>query len=438
MELFEEFKARRQRVFEQMMDNSIAILPAATIVLRNADTEFPFRQDSYFHYLTGFNESFAIAVLLKTQDKTRYILFAQDRDPQAERWTGERVGIKGACEIYGADEAYSLSEIGLRMPEMLNSLQAVYYLVNNNLAFDKKLFSWILAVRRKIRTGAQTPSKFIDLRVILSELRLIKSEAEVNLLQKACDISARAHLQAMKHCQVGMREYEIEATLLYEFYRHGSRYPAYTPIVAAGKNACILHYTRNNELLKENELLLIDAGAEYEGYAADITRTFPINGKFSAEQKAIYELVLAAQMAAIEQAIPGSTWDGMQKSILKVLIEGLIDLKILKGNPQTLLETKAFAPFYMHNSGHWLGLDVHDVGDYQVNEQWRKLKPGMVFTVEPGLYFAHDNHQIAPQWRGIGVRIEDDVLVTADGVRILTAGVPKAVNEIEQLMAGSR
>lgn len=434
MESLDEFKARRQHVFEHMMDNSIAILPAAAVAFRNAETEYPFRQDSYFHYLTGFGESFAIAVLLKKPDGNRFILFAQEKDPQAERWTGERVGISGACEIYGADEAYSVTETSLRLPELFVGISTIYYLVNNNPAFDKKLFSWLNTVRRK-RSHMQLPSKFMDLRLILSEQRLIKSAQEINWIRQACDISAQAHVQAMERCQPGMYEYEIEAILLYEFYRKGSRYPAYTPIVAAGGNACTLHYTRNNEILKEGDLLLIDAGAEYQCYAADITRTFPVKGKFTLEQQAIYELVLAAQMAAIKQVEPNVTWETMQKTILQILLTGLIELKILKGNPQTLLENKAFLPFYMHNSGHWLGLDVHDVGDYQIDGSWRALKPGMVFTIEPGLYFPPDNLQIPERWRGIGVRIEDDILVTQNGAEVLTEAVPKTVPEIEKLMA---
>lgn len=429
-----QFKMRRKQVFNQMPDNSVALIAAAPIQYRNSDAEHPFRQDSHFYYLTGFDESFAIAVLLKKGTQNRYILFCQDRDPQAEQWTGPRVGIQGACERYGADEAYSVSEAAIRFPELFLGQTSVYYIINNNPAFDKKLFTWISALRKKSRSGVAIPYKFVDLRTIIDEQRLIKSEEELKSLQKACDISSMAHIKAMQNCKVGMYEYELEAILLHEFYRQGSRHPAYTSIVGAGKNACVLHYINNNALIENNDLVLIDAGAEYDFYAADITRTFPANGKFTKEQQAIYELVLAAQLAAIDAIEPNVTWDVMQNEILNVLVTGLVDLKILKGEPKTLIEEKAYLPFYMHNSGHWLGMDVHDVGEYKVNGQWRKLVPGMVFTVEPGLYISKDNTQVAEKWRAIGVRIEDDVLVSEKGVSVLTQSVPKKVNEIERLM----
>jgi Xaa-Pro aminopeptidase len=433
-----QFQARRKQIFNQMPDNSIAILAAAPLQYRNSDAEHPFRQDSHFYYVTGFDETFAITVLLKQENKNRFILFCQDRDPQAEQWTGVRAGVQGAREIYGADEAYSISQAALRLPEFFVGINSVYYLINNNPAFDKKLFNWISALRKKVRSGTQVPYKFIDLRTLLDEARLIKSNDEIKLMQRACDISSQAHIKAMQECKVGMYEYELEAILLHEFYRQGSRHPAYTSIVGAGKNACTLHYVHNNAQIVDHDLVLIDAGAEFDSYAADITRTFPANGKFTKPQQAIYELVLASQLAAIDAIEPNVTWDVMQETILKVLVTGLIDLKILKGDVNTLIEEKAYQPFYMHNSGHWLGMDVHDVGDYKIQGLWRKLMPGMVFTVEPGLYISHDNLRVNEQWRGIGVRIEDDILVTGNGSHVLTQAVPKTVSDIEKLMSQRR
>ncbi|MBN9287673.1 MAG: Xaa-Pro aminopeptidase [Gammaproteobacteria bacterium 39-13] len=428
------YHLRREKIFQQMPDNSIALLTSAEIKYRNSDTEYPYRQDSHFYYLTGFDECESLAVLLKKKGQNHFILFCQDRDPQAEQWTGVRVGVNDALEIYGADEAYPIGEASKRMPELLAGTTIIYFLVNNSPEFDKKVFSWVKALGKKIRSGITTPRQFVDFRQIVDEARLIKSQDELQLMRKACSLSADAHVHAMKHCQVGMYEYELEAILLKEFYRHGSRFPAYSSIVATGDNACTLHYTRNDKMIKEKDLVLIDAGAEYHHYAADITRTFPANGKFTKEQQAIYELVLAAQQSAIQQIAPEVPWNKAQETILHILVQGLIDLKILKGSVATLLEEKAYLPFYMHNSGHWLGMDVHDVGEYRVQGNWRPLKPGMVFTVEPGLYISADNMSVAEQWRGIGVRIEDDIVVTEQGYEVLTEGVPKSVHEIEKLM----
>lgn len=428
-----DFKARRQKVFAQMQENSIAVLSAAPMQHRNSDTEQPYRQDSYFYYLTGFDETFAIAVLLKKEGKQHFILFCQERDPLAEQWTGSRAGMIGAIEQYGADQAFAITEASAQFNHLFADIETIYFLVNNNPAFDKKLMSWVDAQHKKARKGIHAPSTFIDLRLILDEMRLFKTKEEIALLTKVGDISAKAHVRAMENCQVGMYEYELEATLLYEFYRSGCRHVAYPCIVAAGFNACVLHYTRNNTQIKDNDLVLIDAGAELDNYAADITRTFPANGRFNKEQQAIYELVLASQFAAIDAIKPEATWDQMQKTILEVLVQGLVDLKILKGNVQTLIEEKAYLPFYMHNSGHWLGLDVHDVGSYKTENGWRLLEKGMVFTVEPGLYISHDNQQVEAKWRGIGVRIEDDIVVDDKPV-VLTHAVPKTVKEIENIM----
>ncbi|MBS0290405.1 MAG: aminopeptidase P N-terminal domain-containing protein [Proteobacteria bacterium] len=424
----------RSRVFDRMKNNSIAVLNAAQVLHRNNDTDFPFRQDSYFYYLSGFNESEALMVLSKKQNSNQFILFCQDKDPKIEQWTGPRAGLAGAKLTFGADEAFHYKEAPIVMQELLANVETVYYLINQDISFDRKLCSWIEATRKKIRLGISSPFHFVDLRHILDECRLIKTTDELQLLRKSAQISATAHLKAMQHCEVGMKEYELEAILLYEFYRQGSRYPAYPSIVGAGNNACTLHYNRNDSIINNNELVLIDAGAEYEYYAADITRTFPVNGKFTFEQQAIYELVLEAQMGAIAQIKPNAPWQIIQDTIVKILVQGLVDLKILQGNVQTLIEEKAYLPFYMHNSGHWLGMDVHDVGEYKVNGQWRTLSPGMVFTVEPGLYLSAQNTQIAEKWRGIGVRIEDDLVVTQTGYEVMTDEVVKKPADIEKLM----
>lgn len=427
------FNARRQKVFAKMQDNSVAILAAAPMQHRNSDTEHPYRQDSYFHYLTGFDESYAIAVLIKQGSKQQFILFCQERDPQAEQWTGSRAGIQGAIEHYGADQAFSINEASFRFNTLLEDIQTIYFLVNNQSEFDQKILSWVDVQHKKSRKGVDAPSTLVDLRLILDEMRLFKTKEEIAILKKTCEISAHAHVRAMQECKVGMFEYELEAILLYEFFRHGSRNVAYPCIVAAGDNACVLHYTRNNTKIKDNDLVLIDAGSEIENYAADITRTFPANGKFTSAQQAIYELVLASQLAAIESISKTSSWDQMQKTILQVLVQGLVDLKILKGDVATLIEEKAYLPFYMHNSGHWLGLDVHDVGHYKIQNGWRRLEKGMVFTVEPGLYISRNNQQVDEKWRGIGVRIEDDILIE-DKPIVLTQDVPKTVAEIEKIM----
>ncbi len=428
------FKARRDEVFKKMANNSVAIINAASHHHRNSDTEFPFRQDSTFYYLTGFNETGAIAVLSKKENQQAFYLFCQDKEPIAEIWTGVRVGQEGACKEYGATQAYSISEASEKMPHLLANMNAIYYLHGDDKDFDNSIVQWVNNLRHKVRQGLHAPSSFIDLRQIVDELRLIKSPDEISLMRKAANISAFAHQRTMEQCQVGMYEYELEAVLLYEFYRQGSRYPAYPSIVATGNNACTLHYTQNNALIKKEDLVLIDAGAEFEGYASDITRTFPASGKFNAQQQSIYELVLASQLAAIELVKPGITWDSMQNAILKVIVQGLVDLKILKGDVKTLIEEKAYLPFYMHNSGHWLGMDVHDVGAYKEQGQWRKLMPGMVFTVEPGLYISQTNKAVDEKWRGIGVRIEDDILVTEGGYENLSKDVVKTVQDIEKLM----
>lgn len=429
------FSARRKQVFDAMANDSIAILSAASTVYRNADAEYPYRQCSYFHYLTNWQEPNTVAVLIKQGGVGRYVLFCQAKDPAKEQWTGYRQGPEGALAHFDADEAYPIATLTEKMLPWMKAVRTIYYLFNLHPPLEKMLHEWQTTLQDQVREGVHAPHIMEDLRLLLDPMRLIKSNEEQSLLQKACDIASSGHRQAMRRCRPGMWEYEIEAVLLYEFYRQGSRFPAYSSIVAGGDNACILHYVNNSAQLKDNQLLLIDAGAEYEQYASDITRTFPINGRFTKIQQAVYECVLAAQEAALAVAKSGQPWDAMQKAILKVLVSGLIDFKVLKGNVDELIAEKAYAPFYMHNSGHWLGQDVHDVGDYKVDGNWRPLEPGMVLTIEPGLYFNPDDSTVPDDLKGIGIRIEDDVLITTQGPKVLS-DVPKTVQEIENWMQG--
>ncbi len=429
-----DYKARRESLFQKMHDNSLAVISSATMQYRNGDAEHLFRQDSYFSYLTGFEEGFAIAAFLKINQVNHYIIFCQDKEPDKERWSGYRVGVQGAQSELGADHAYSIVEASIKLPQLFKGVQTLYYLVGSHPAFEGKLFSWIQSLRQMQRQGITPPERYFDLRVLLDEFRVVKDQAELELMRKAADITMDGHRRAMQTAKPGLYEYHLEAELQYAFCQGGSRSAAYNSIVASGSNACVLHYVKNNCELKDRDLVLIDAGAEYQNYAADVTRTFPINGQFTAEQQAIYELVLASQLKAIETIKPGAAWDVMQKTIVEVLVTGLVDLGILQGEVSSLIEQEAYKPFYMHNSGHWLGLDVHDTGHYKIKNKWRPLKENMVLTVEPGIYIDHDNESVPEKWRGIGVRIEDDVVVTESGVEVLTEALPKTVSDIVQFM----
>jgi Xaa-Pro aminopeptidase len=434
-----EFSARRQALMAQMDDNSIAIISSAESFLRNGDAEYPYRQSSDFFYLTGFNEPEAMAVLIpgSTPDGGEFVLFCRDRDPAKEIWAGKRAGQEGAQDRYGADQAFSFGDINQQLPELLAEKTSIYYNIGVSALFDQQVVGWLNAVRAKARTGVLAPSQFVDVSMLLREMRLIKSEAEQQIMRRAGEISAQAHCQAMRVCQPGMMEYQLEAEFLYAFAKNGSKSPAYTTIVGGGANGCILHYIENDQVLKDGDLVLIDAGCELEHYAADITRTFPVNGVFNAEQKALYELCLKAQLAAIEVVKPGVPWNRPHEVTVEVITEGLVALGLLTGSVDGLIESQAYTAFYMHRAGHWLGMDVHDVGDYRVDGEWRPLQPGMALTIEPGIYVAPDNLAVEERWRGIGIRIEDDILVTADGCENLTAAVPKTIAEIEALMAAA-
>lgn len=430
-----EYRSRRQLVANNLPPDSLAIIPAASEVYRNGDAQYRFRQDSDFYYLTGSNESDGL-LIITSGTKSESILFNLPKNPELEQWTGIRLGQSEAVTALGVDAAYSLDDCDSSLIELLSDKQAVYSFLGRFPEWDERIHNAWLTVKRLQRKGISAPAAFCDLTPIVSELRLIKSDAEIALMQQAADISVNAHKRVMGICRQAENEHQLEAELVYEFLRHGCRSVAYDPIVASGKNACILHYTANNQPLKPGELILIDAGGEYHNYAADITRTFPVNGRFTGEQRAIYELVLSAQKAALDCVRPGKAWNEMQLVILRTLTRGLVDLGLLKGRVDDLIAQGAYKTFYMHNSGHWLGLDVHDSGAYKINKQWRALQPGMVLTVEPGIYIKPNHPNVDERWLGIGVRIEDDILVTKSGYMNLTKELPVEVQELEALIRG--
>ncbi|MFZ6049066.1 Xaa-Pro aminopeptidase [Pseudomonas sp. CR3202] len=433
-----EYARRRKALMAQMEANSIAILPAAPVHIRNRDVEHVYRQDSDFQYLSGFPEPEAVLVLIPGREHGEYVLFCRERDPERELWDGLRAGQDGAISEYGADDAFPIGDIDDILPGLIEGRSRVYYSIGTNTEFDQHLMEWINVIRSKARQGAQPPKEFVALDHLLHDMRLYKSAAEVKVMREAAEVSARAHVRAMQASRAGLYEYHLEAELEYEFRKGGAKMPAYGSIVAAGKNACILHYRENDAPLKDGDLVLIDAACELDCYASDITRTFPVSGRFSPEQKAIYELVLKSQEAAFPQIAPGKHWNEAHEATVQVITAGLVELGLLKGDVEELIASEAYKAFYMHRAGHWLGMDVHDVGEYKVGGEWRVLEPGMAMTVEPGIYIGADNQDVPKKWRGIGVRIEDDVVVTKSGCEILTGGVPKSVDEIEALMAAAR
>ena len=434
----QEFQRRRRELMEQMEPNSIAILAAAPERTRNRDVEHPYRQDSDFWYLSGFPEAEAVMVLLPGREHGEYVLFCRERDRAREIWNGYRAGPEGAVAEYGADDAFPINDIDDILPGLVEGRERVYYDLGRDAGFDSRLMGWINTIREQVRSGAQPPGEFVALSHLLHDMRLFKSKAEADLMRQAARISAGAHVRAMQAVQPGMFEYQLEAEYLHEFMRHGARSPAYPSIVGGGANGCILHYIENSAPLKDGDLVLVDAGCELHNYASDITRTFPVNGKFSGEQRALYELVLASQYAAIEATHTGNHWNVPHETVVRILTEGLVDLGLLAGHVDDLIEEQSYQRFFMHRTGHWLGLDVHDVGDYRIGGEWRQLEPGMTLTVEPGLYIAPDDDTVEDRWRGIGIRIEDDVLVTKEGCDVLTRDVPKAIDDIEALMREAR
>ena len=426
------YQDRRARLARRM-GSGVAVVPTAPERLRNRDTAYPYRYDSYFYYLTGFTEPEAVLVLV-AGDTPRSLLFCREKDPEKEVWDGFRYGPEGAREAFGFDEARPIAELDAAMSELLADQPAVFYPVGHDPAWDARVVSWVNAVRARVRNGVTAPSELKDVRTVLDEMRLVKDPHELELMRRAARISAAAHRRAMRFARPGVTEYQVEAEILHEFRRHGAQAPAYPPIVASGANACVLHYVANSATLKDGELLLIDAGCELDGYAADITRTFPVNGHFSGAQRDVYQLVLAAQAAAIAAVKPGNPWDAPHRAALEVLAQGLIDLKLLTGTRDEVLEKETYRRFYMHRTGHWLGLDVHDAGDYKRGGEWRPLEPGMTLTVEPGCY-VRPADDVPQHFWNIGVRIEDDALVTPEGCEILTRDAPKSIAEIEALMA---
>jgi Xaa-Pro aminopeptidase len=430
-----EFLTRQKYLLQQMQPNSICLLPASNLVTRSRDTEYPFRQDSYFQYLCGFPEPKAWLVLSNHQEYSQgvCILFCLDKDPTMEIWHGRRSGPKQAKQQYAVDMAFAVDEIDERLLELIDGHQHVYFAQGHDHAADDLVFSLLQALRDAPKQSKQAPASLIDMRFILDEMRLIKSAAEIDMMRQAAAIATQAHIRAMQFVEAGKNEYHLEAEIHHEFAMQGAKYPAYGTIVGGGDNACILHYTENNQGLKAGDLVLIDAGCEWQGYASDITRTFPVTGQFSAQQKQLYELVLKAQLAAFEQIKPHNTIKQASDVAISVITQGLIDLHILKGKLADNIQQQTYREFYMHGLSHWLGLDVHDVGHYKIDDQDRSLQPGMVLTVEPGIYIAPDA-DVDNKWRGIGIRIEDNLLITQSGHENLTLAAPKTISDIETLM----
>ena len=422
-----------EEFMRRMSPKSIAIIPGAREATRSNDTHYRFRQDSDFFYLTGFEEPEAIAVVRPDQ-KPQYTLFVRPRDPEREIWDGRRAGVEGAKKEFGADESFPIVEFDEKLQNLLDGADILYYRLGVNRDLDDTIIGQISRMRALNRKPIHPPQTIVDPATIVHEMRVLKSADELELMQRAADIAAEAHCEAMKVARPGMKEYELEALIERVFRQHGSSAPAYTSIVGAGANATVLHYINNDGELRDGELLLIDAGAEYQGYASDITRTFPINGRFTKPQREIYDLVLKAQMECVEMVRPGTTHDQLKQHSIEVLTEGMVELGLLKGNPVELIKEKKHEQFYMHGLGHMLGIDVHDVGCYYYGTESRALESGVVMTVEPGIYVSPDTKDIPSQYLGIGVRIEDDVLCTSDGPRVLTNKVPKQAEEIEALM----
>jgi Xaa-Pro aminopeptidase len=429
------FLDRRRRLLERM-GTGVAVLPTATEKARNRDSHYPFRADSYFQYLTGFTEPEAVLVLI-AGDAPRSVLFCRERDPAREIWDGYRYGPDRAREVFGLDEAHAIATLDEKLPELIANQPALWHSIGYDSAWDERIAAAMNAVRAQSRAGKRAPAAIYDPRNVLDEMRLIKDSHEIALMRRAATISAEAHKRAMRATAPGRHEYEIEAELIHEFRRQGSQYPAYTSIVASGANACVLHYVGNDRMMRDGDMLLIDAGCELDGYAADISRSFPVNGRYNGAQADIYNLVLAAQDAAIAAVKPGASFIAPHDAAVKVLVQGMLDLKLLNGSIDGAMESESYKRFYMHRTSHWLGSDVHDVGEYKAGDDWRPLVAGMVLTVEPGCYIRPGDDVPEAFWN-IGVRIEDDALVTESGCEIITAEAPKTVADIERLMGEQR
>jgi len=435
-----EYRRRRRRLLEAVGKNGVALLAAAPERVRNRDVHYPYRQDSDFTYLTGFSEPDAVLVLVPKRKQGEVVLFCRPRDEAKEIWDGPRAGIEGAVERYGADEAHPIEALNDELPKLLENRERLYYPLATDSELDLLVMDWLQAVRSKARSGVRAPSELIAIDRLLHEQRLVKSKAEIKAMRRAARISAEAHRRLMRHCRPSQWEYELEAEFVRACAARGGRFQAYPPIVGGGANACVLHYVDNGHRLQDGDLVLVDAGCELDGYASDITRTFPVNGRFSEPQRELYELVLSAQRAAIAKVIPGNRWNDPHDAAVRTIVKGLVELGILAGGKKAvrkLVKEEKYKPYFMHRTGHWLGMDVHDVGDYKQDGKWRRLEPGMVLTVEPGLYISGENREAPKRYRNIGIRIEDDVAVTADGNQVLSSDAPKTVEEIETWMRGT-
>lgn len=429
----DEFGARRRQLMRMMGRGAIAILPAAPVRIRNNDVEYSYRQDSDFFYLTGFAEPESVAVLIPGRPQGEYILFVRDRDPLRETWDGARAGTDGATGAFHADDAFPITDIDEILPGLLENQSRVYYTMGIHQDFDQRVVGWVNGLRTMSKQGTQAPHEFVALDHLLHDMRLYKSRGELDLMRRSAQIAVAAHRRAMSYCRPGRWEYEVMAEVLHEFRRNDAD-TSYEPIVGSGRNSCVLHYRANNAELKEGDLLLIDAGCEYRCYASDITRTLPVGGRYTPEQRAVYEVVLEAQKAAIAKVKPGNHWNDPHDAAVRAITQGLVKLGLLKGKPAALIKKGAYKSFFMHRTGHWLGMDVHDVGDYKVDGEWRVLEPGMVTTVEPGIYIPAGMAKVARKWWNIGVRIEDDVAVTRGGSDVLTCGLPVEPDDIERAM----
>ena len=425
-------QAQRRERLVSLIKQGVAVVRTSPERARNRDSSYPYRFDSYFYYLSGFSEPEAALVLIAGA-KPKSMLFCRDKNPERENWDGFRYGPDQARAIFGFEEGHPISKLDELMPQLLANQPAIFCDVGSDGDWDSRVIGWINKVRAQVRSGVTAPAEICDIRVFLDDMRLVKDQHELGTMRRAADISAEAHRRAMRATRPGLREYEVEAEIVHEFRRRGAQAPAYPPIVAGGANSCVLHYVQNDAILKDGELLLIDAGCELDGYASDITRTFPVGGKFAGPQRDIYEMVLAAQAAAIAEIKPGAEWEDPHNAAVKVLAQGMMDLGLCKGTVDTVIESGDYRRFYMHRTGHWLGLDVHDAGDYKRDGKWVKLKPGMVLTVEPGCY-VRPGEGVPEKFWNIGVRIEDDALVTSSGCEIITAAAPKKIEDIEFLM----
>lgn len=430
------FSERRDLLADKVLEDSAIIVSAASVKSRISDTEYSYRQDSNFYYLSGYVEPESLILIRPNQDKERFVIFCRDRDPLREQWDGFRTGQEGVIQDYGADAAYSINSIDEIMPKLLEGTKNIYFSMSAPCGVDAKISSWVEDIRKNTRSGAEPPQNLLSLDSILHEMRLIKESDEMDLMKKAANITTEAHIRAMQSVRPGMYEYQLEAEYLYAFNKNGARSPAYNSIVGGGNNSCILHYVENNAELKDGDLVLVDAGCEYQYYASDVTRTFPVNGKFSPEQREIYSIVLEAHKQSMEQAKPGNKWNLMHEKSVEVIVEGLLSIGLLQGSRDEIIDKGEYSKFYMHRIGHWLGMDVHDVGSYKQDGDWRPLEEGMVMTVEPGIYILDSMEGVDDKWKGIGVRIEDDIAITESGFEILTPDVPRTIEEVEQTVQG--